>query len=152
MNDCYHYSTSNHTHLTYTPLEISMYEWLLSLFHFEPYAFDVHTTVISMHEWGLLPLFRFESYAFDVHTIVISMHEWPLSSFRFKPCAFDVHTIVISIHEWPLSLFRFESYAFDVHTTVISMHEWLIPLWTIRIWRTHHSNINAWMTVIIIPL
>ena len=36
-----------------------------------------------------------------------------------------------------------------------NMNAWMtvtfIPFWIIRIWRTHHSNINAWMTVIIIP-
>ena len=28
----------------------------------------------------------------------------------------------------------------------------IIPFWIIRIWRIHHSNFNAWMTVIIIIL
>ena len=36
------------------------------------------------------------------------------------------------------------------------MHEWplllIIAFWTIRIWRTHHSNINASMTFMIIRL
>ena len=109
MNDRYHHSAVNHVHLTYTP------------------------------------------------AIVISIYEWPwLSSFRFKPCALDVHTIVISIHEWPLSLFRFESYAFDVHNTVISMHEWPSSLLVLNHThltyesRTHHSDMNASLTAIII--
>ena len=35
-----------------------MHQWPLSLFHFEPYAFNVHITVISMYEWAL-SLFHF---------------------------------------------------------------------------------------------
>ena len=50
--------------------------WMTAIIiHFEPYASDVHSTVIWMREW-LVPLFRLESYAFDVHTIVININAW----------------------------------------------------------------------------
>ena len=95
----------NHTHLTYTSQPvISMYQWPLSLFHFEPYAFDVHTTVILMHAW------------------MTAITHYCL---HFEPYAFDVHITASNIN--------------------VSMTAIIIPLWTIRIWRTHHSNTNAYM-------
>ena len=91
MNGRYHYSSLNHTHLSYTA------QWYYDIIFilFESYA-RWHTTVISS---------------------INARYHIP----RFKACIFDVYVMVISIHELPLSLFRFESYAFDVHTTVISI-------------------------------
>ena len=74
------------------------------------------------------------------------MHQWRLSLL--------VRLIFVTIYRffsflcfWQNTLLCFEPYEFDVQTTAIHMNAWMtaIAFWTICIWRTHHSNMNALM-------